>query len=81
MIIATFLDQRFKNKMLDSSNEDGSDLGTSTDIDVIMFDGGYLRLRSIEAKWKLEMTMMKIQVIQTMKICYKVAAILIKTVS
>ncbi len=36
MIIATFLDQRFKNKMFDSSNEDGSDLGTSTGIEMLL---------------------------------------------
>ncbi len=36
MIIATFLDPRFKSKMFDSSNEDGSDLGTSTGIEMLL---------------------------------------------
>ncbi len=36
MIIATFLDPKFKNKMFDSSNEDGSDLGTSTGIEMLL---------------------------------------------
>ncbi len=36
MIIATFLDPRFKNKVFDSSNEDGSDLGTSTGIEMLL---------------------------------------------
>ncbi len=36
MIIATFFDQRFKNKMFDTSNEDGSDLGTSTAIEMLL---------------------------------------------
>ncbi len=36
MIIATFLDPRFKNKIFDSSNEDGSDLGTSAGIEVLL---------------------------------------------
>ncbi len=36
MIIATFLDPRLKNKMFDSSNEDGSDLATSTGIEMLL---------------------------------------------
>ncbi len=36
VIIATFLDPRFKNKMFDSSNADGWDLGTSTGIEMLL---------------------------------------------
>ncbi len=41
IIIATFLAPRFKNKMFDSSNEEISDLGTATGIEMLlslMFD-------------------------------------------
>ncbi len=36
MIIATFLDPRFKSKMFDSCNENGSDLGTSRGIEMLL---------------------------------------------
>ncbi len=52
MIIATFLDPRFKNKIFESSNDDGSDLGTYTGTEMLLrmiVD----TLESIETKRKL----------------------------